>query len=112
MAKARMAKPGVYTRRHLVAIAGLKPEDQQEAVAAMERQGLTALEVEKMARAIRAQRSGLRRRVGRAATFRYETADATVNIRFHRAGATSEDVKRVLDEVAEQLFTARATDEN
>lgn len=106
LATTRAAKPGTYTRRHYIAIAGLKPEDQQEVVAAVERQNLSAIETEQMSRQVRARRLGQRRPSGRAASFRYETANATVEIRFRRANATSQDVEQALTEVSAQLFAA------
>lgn len=104
LAVTRAAEPGKYTRRHYVAIAGLKPEDQQEIVAAVERQNLNAIETEELARRIKAQRLGQTQRGGRGAVFRYQTEDATVEIRFRRSSATSADIQQVLDHVEAQLF--------
>lgn len=107
-AAAKAAKPGTFSRRHMIALATLVPEDQQEALATIEREKLNAIEAERVSRQIRARRTGERRGSGRPAVFRYETSDATVQIRFRRPGTTSEDIQKVLAEVEAQLFAVEA----
>jgi hypothetical protein len=108
-AAAKSADPGTFTRRHMIALATLVPEDQREALAAIERDKLNAVDAEEYARQVKAHRLGASgQRSGRAAAFRYETPDATVHIRFRRPGITSEDIQKVLADVEAQLFTVQS----
>lgn len=102
--QARDDKTGTYTRRHLIAIAQLPSDDQQEALIAVKAQNLTALDTEKMVKERSANEHGGKRSgaaVGKK--FRFTTAKAIVTIVFRKTQVGSDDLLAALDDARAQI---------
>jgi ParB family chromosome partitioning protein len=102
--QARDDKSGTYSRRHLIALAQLPQEDQQEAMIVVKEKRLTATDTERFVREAAANKHGVKRAGAPAGDrFRFTTSKATVMITFRRREASHEDLLTVLDEVRQQI---------
>ncbi len=110
-AQAEETPRGTVTKRHLVALAQLPPEDQQEVMIAVREKHLTALDTEHVAREAKAKETGVTSR-GAPLTqrLRYLTANALVTLTFRRRNVTAQDILAALDAVREQVTKARDED--
>ena len=108
---ARHDLTGAVTRRHLVALAQLPPEDQQEALAAVQEHHLTALHTERLVKEKKARAAGGKTRgapVGQR--FRYFTSQAIVTFAFRKRNVTAADLRAALDEIRAQIRSTEAAE--
>ncbi|HYT91502.1 MAG TPA: ParB/RepB/Spo0J family partition protein [Gemmataceae bacterium] len=110
-AQAEQGPRGTVTKRHLVALAQLSPEDQQEAMIEVNQKRLTALDTERQVQERKAKSTGVKSR-GAPLTqrLRYLTGNALVTLTCRRRNATVEDILAALDEVRAQVTKARDED--
>lgn len=103
-AQVKEAPKGVFTKRHLTAIARVPQEDQQEVMIDVKRRNLTATETERKVQEHRAVTRGTEAR-GRppAHVRRFFAANAVVTLTFRRKHVTDEDLVEAIDEVRAQL---------
>ena len=84
------------TKRHLYAISQVRPGEQPVVAEKVEREGLSAIETEKLvARRKQTVRSG---RASTATIRRYATKQAIVTVKFRKGDVTAADVLAALDE--------------
>jgi len=108
---ARQDPTGAVTRRHLIALAQLPPEDQQEAMIAVRERHLTALDTEQLVKEKKALAKGAGARgTSRGQRFHYATSRATVTVAFRKRDALAAEVLAALDEARAQV-QASATEE-
>ncbi len=100
---ARKSSAGPLTRRHLVAMARLPREDQQEVMIAVQDRGLTAIDTEKLVQATTRVNAGNRRGAPVGQRLRYQTSKATVTLSFRRRAVTVSDILHALEEARGQV---------
>ena len=105
--KTREGNSEIFSQRHLIALAQIPPEDQQEVMIAIEKKGLSAIETEKF---LKQRRERQLKKDGRGSplstVFRYRTSLASVQIKFRKKNVSPEDVQTVLREVGMQMKNA------
>src|SRR5207244_3698333 len=90
--QAREDKTGTYTRRHLIAIAQLPAEDQQEIMIAVKQNNLTAIDTEKLVQdSAMGNRKPKRPGAPIGKRLRFTTSKATVTIAFRKKDASADD---------------------
>jgi ParB family chromosome partitioning protein len=91
------------TRRHLVAVAKLHPDEQQGFVESVRERKLTAMETEREASHKVGERAGRGAPARRGSFRRFVIGNATVEVRFRKREATDADVLDALDRAARLL---------
>jgi ParB family chromosome partitioning protein len=95
----------VLTKRHLYNISRLEPERQQAVAVQVKREGLTAIDTERLVAEQTGSTERPKRHKGMAARRRrYRTSRADVLMTFHKANVTEEDVLAVLDELRRTII--------
>lgn len=93
-------RDGRFSRRTLVALAGLTPDRQKE-IAEKVRTGMPAEEVERAASRLRREKRGHRTNRASGAVRRFVVGSATVEIRFRKRDVTNEEVVDALRRAAD-----------
>ena len=102
--EARSDTSDLLTRRHLTAIATLRPEDQQEAMIEVRERRLTAVDTERRVRETRTRRDGVKPAGAPVGVrFRFTTEEATVTVVFRRRGVGADEVATALEQAKAQL---------
>lgn len=95
---ARADEASKLTKRHLYNISKLPPDEQANVAERVQRDGLTAIETERLT-----TKKGGRRQGIAARQRRFHTDEADVVVTFRKAGHTDDDARRVLAQLLEGL---------
>ena len=99
---AREDTKGRISKRHLYAVARLKPNDQRELIEKVHRRGLDVSDVERLAKNREEGHEEARANRVPAKSFRFKTNTATVTITFREKNVAREDVLRALQEARDE----------
>ena len=100
---ARDDSTGRITKRHLFAIARLAPDEQKKMLARVQRDDVTALDLERAIARQRKTSTGAAKRGAPVTYRRYSTKQASVVLTFRKQEVSDEDVLYVLSEIRRQI---------
>lgn len=99
----RQDQSGTFSRRHVVAISKLKPEEQQVVASRIKTEKLSAVETERAVNRLQKQQSGEAARGSPVSVRRYAIGSTQVKITFRKRAVTREDVLGVVERLREMV---------
>ena len=102
-ATVRNDQEGRYSRRHVVALSKLKPEEQQVVAKRIKTENLSAVETERVVNRLQKRHSGEAARGSPVSVRRYAIGSTQVKITFRKQAVSREDVLGVVERLREMV---------